>query len=355
MTSEFIPPIRDDLASEKPYGAPQLSVPVALNVNENTHPLPEGLPQELAKALGHTFGLLNRYPDREFLDLRHALASFLGSGLSRDQVWAANGSNEILLQIFLAFGGRGRKALSFSPSYSMYSNLALTTATDFVEVPRTVNFGLTSELVIRGIEQHNPTITLICNPNNPTGTLVGLDVVEAAAQATAGIVVVDEAYADFTSAPSAITLLERYPNLLVSRTMSKAFAFAGVRVGYLAAHTRIVDCLRIVRLPYHLSALTQAAALSALKFAPQMLATVEDIVRERERVSQALTGLGFAPYESAANFLLVAGFSDPAVSFQQLLDAGVLVRNVGIPGTLRITIGTRVENEALLKALTEIS
>lgn len=351
VQSSFLPPIRNDLALERPYGAPQLNIPISLNVNENTHPLPRDLVEALGQNLSATFHHLNRYPDREFLKLRAVMADFLGHGLTAEQIWAANGSNEVLQQIFLAFGGSSRTALNFAPSYSMYANLALISATRFVSIPRAPDFSISQRDVETAINANNPSITLICNPNNPTGTLTPLSVIEAAAECSTGLVVVDEAYAEFSGAPSALSLLGKYPNLIVSRTMSKAFSFAGVRVGYLAANEAVVDALRIVRLPYHLSALTQAAALTAFQFAEEMLATVSDIRDERERLRGELVRLGLDPFESSANFLLVGGFSDPANTFDELLARGVLIRNVGIDGTLRITVGTRSENDALLAAL----
>lgn len=351
MPKTFIPPVRSDLAQERPYGAPQLEVPVALNVNENTHPLSAGFLSALSHNLSAILPKLNRYPDREFIELRGHIANYLGHNLSTEQIWAANGSNEILMQLFLAFGGRDRAALTFSPSYSMYGNLALISATKFIEEPRTAKFEIDQAAMVSAIERHEPDLVLICNPNNPTGTQVPLDVIEAAVQATNGIVVVDEAYAEFSSQPSALKLLARYPNLAISRTMSKAFAFAGVRLGYLAAHPGVIDALRIVRLPYHLSALTQTAAITGFGFAASLLSTVAEIAQERDRVAAALLDLGLHPYPSETNFLLVAGFPNPARTFDALLERGVLIRNVGIEGTLRITIGTRAENDALLAAL----
>lgn len=354
MQSSYQPPIRDDLANERPYGAPQLDVSVALNVNENTHPLPADLADALVRNLSNTFPNLNRYPDRESLELRAAMADFLGHNLTNMQIWAANGSNEVLQQIFMAFGGPGRLALNFTPSYSMYPNLALITGTPMVSVGRGESFMLTEQQVVSAISEHEPTITLICNPNNPTGTLVPLSVIAAAAASSPGLVVVDEAYAEFSGASSALSLLRDYPNLIVSRTMSKAFAFAGVRVGYLAAHESVIDALRVVRLPYHLSALTQAAALTGFQFAEQMLATVSLIQFERARLSSALISLGYAPYDSAANFLLVAGFEDSQAAFRSLLAQGVLVRDVGIAQTLRITVGTVAENDSVIQAIANL-
>lgn len=347
-------PIRDDLRGRKPYGAPQLSVPVSLNVNENTHRIPEEVAIDVVGAIAAALIEINRYPDREFLELRSALANYLGDGLTEENLWAANGSNEVLLQIFQAFGGPNRKALGFGPTYSMYSLLALTSGTAYVEAKRAEKFELTPELVVQAIEKEKPAIVLLCSPNNPTGTPLSPSVIEAAYDATDGVVVVDEAYAEFSANESATSLLEGRPRLLVSRTMSKAFAFAGARLGYLAADPAAIDALRLVRLPYHLSAFTQAAATAALRHSQLMLRTVDDIKYQRDRLSVELAEMGFEVYRSEANFVLFSGLKDSASAFEQLLEAGVLVRNVGISNTLRVSAGTEAETTAFLEAARDL-
>ncbi len=348
-------PIRDDLRGRKPYGAPQLNVPVSLNVNENTHRVPEEVAIDVVGAIAASLIHINRYPDREFLELRAALANYLGAGLTRENLWAANGSNEVLLQIFQAFGGPNRTALGFGPTYSMYSLLALTTGTSYVDAKRAEKYELTVELVVEAIEKERPAIVLLCSPNNPTGTPLSLSVIEAAYEATDGIVVVDEAYAEFSAAESATSLLRGRPRLLISRTMSKAFAFAGARVGYLAADPAAIDALRLVRLPYHLSALTQAAATAALKHSDLMLKTLEDIRYQRDRISVELAEIGFEVFRSEANFVLFSGLEDSAKSFEQLLAKGILVRNVGIPNTLRVSAGTESETTRFLEAARDLA
>jgi histidinol-phosphate aminotransferase len=198
---------------------------------------------------------------------------------------------------------------------------------------------------------------MLCSPNNPTGTPLSLSCIEAAYEATSGIVVVDEAYAEFSHGQeeSAISLLPGRPRLLVSRTMSKAFAFAGARLGYLAADPAVIDALRLVRLPYHLSAFTQAAAEAALDHSDAMLGTVADIQVQRDRLLMELAELGYDPYRSDSNFVLFAGVEDPNAMFEQLLARGLLVRNVGIPNTLRVTAGTESETTAFLAALGELT
>jgi len=347
-------PIRDDLRGRKPYGAPQLNVPVALNVNENTHRIPEQVAIDVVGAIAAALIDINRYPDREFTRLRSALAEYLQDDLTIENIWAANGSNEVLLQIFQAFGGPGRKALGFGPTYSMYSLLSLTTGTKYVDAPRLDRYELTAESITEAIKSEKPNIVLLCSPNNPTGTPLSLSAIEAAYDATDGIVVVDEAYAEFAAEQSATSLLPGRPRLLVSRTMSKAFAFAGARVGYLAADKAAIDALRLVRLPYHLSAFTQAAAVAALRHSKLMLETVSEIIFERDRISVELEALGFDCYRSAANFVLFSGLKDSNQAFEQLLEKGILVRNVGIPGTLRVTAGTQEETSRFLEAAKDL-
>jgi histidinol-phosphate aminotransferase len=349
-------PIRDSLKGREPYGAPQLHVPVALNVNENTHRVPEVVAVDIIGRIAAAVLDINRYPDREFMSLRSALAGYLGHGLSAEQLWAANGSNEVIQQIFQAFGGPGRKAMGFGPTYSMYSIIARGADTDYADAPRGERYELDAKIALAGMAENKPDITLVCSPNNPTGTPVSLDVIEAIYDATEGIVVVDEAYAEFAAegAESALSLLPGRPRLMVSRTMSKAFAFAGARVGYLAADAAVIDAMRLVRLPYHLSAFTQAAAEAALAHAPLMLEAVDDIRFQRDRIVVELTEMGLDPYRSDSNFVLFGGLENPDATWQQLLDRGVLVRNGGIPGTLRVSAGTQSETDKFLTSLREL-
>jgi histidinol-phosphate aminotransferase len=332
-----------------------LHVPIALNVNENTHEISEDILVDIIQRIAVSLRDINRYPDREFTALRELLATYVGHDLTAENIWAANGSNEILQQMFMAFGGPGRKALSFSPTYSMYSLIAQSTDTQYLEVPRLERYEIDVDLVTRAIAEHKPDIVIICSPNNPTGTPVELEVIEAAYAATDGILVVDEAYSEFSlNENSALSLLEGRPRLVVSKTMSKAFAFAGARLGYLAADAAVCDAMRLVRLPYHLSALTQAAAEAALTHSTQMLATVAYIRDQRDRFYVAMQDLGLDPYRSDANFVLVGGIANPTKTWQDLLDRGILVRDIGIPNTLRITAGTESETTAVIEALTEL-
>ena len=350
-------PIRPDLRGLTPYGAPQKQVSIALNVNENTHGIPETVADDIVTALAEAVLHANRYPDREFTALRESLAGYLGTGLTRDNTWAANGSNEILQQILQAFGGPGRSVLGFPPTYSMYPILARGTGTGWIAGERDENYEISPEVAARQVEQSSPDLVFFCSPNNPTGTPLSLETIEAAYEATDGIVVVDEAYAEFapSDVPTALTLLAGRERLLVSRTMSKAFAFAGVRLGYLAADPAAIDALRLVRLPYHLSALTQAAAAAALAHAGELLARVEDIKRQRDRILIELPELGFPTWPSWANFVLFGGVDDPQATFEALLERDILIRDVGIRNHLRVTAGTEAETTAFLGAMADLS
>lgn len=365
MTDLSSLPLRENLRGLSPYGAPQLDVPYMLNTNENTHPVPEEVATAIAERVAAVAGGLNRYPDREFTGLRRALASYLGHGLTADHVWAGNGSNEILQQILQAFGGPGRTLLSFLPSYSMYPLLAGGTDTVFVDGGRAEDHSLSAEHAAAMVREHRPHVVFLASPNNPTGTALDLATIEAvyAAQAeneAAGgpgaMVVVDEAYAEFALAGtrSALTLLPGRERLIVTRTMSKAFALAGARLGYLAADPAVTDALRLVRLPYHLSAVTQATAEAALDHVDALLRTVEDIKAQRDRIVSTLRGLGLRPSVSDSNFVFFGHLEDASDVWRRLLDRGVLVRDVGIPHHLRVTAGTEPETTAFLTALEEV-
>jgi histidinol-phosphate aminotransferase len=349
-------PIRDDLRGLTPYGAPQKHVRVALNVNENTHPIPQDVAEDIVASLAAAVRGVNRYPDREFTQLRESLAHYLGTQLTAANIWAANGSNEVLQQLLQAFGGPGRTVLGFPPTYSMHSIIAAGTGTRWISGARDDDYRISPATAVDWIERTRPDVVFLCSPNNPTGTPLHLDTIQAAYEATDGIVVVDEAYAEFAPAelPTALTLLEGRPRLVVSRTMSKAFAFAGARVGYLAADPVIADAMRLVRLPYHLSALTQAAAIAALSHTPEMLAMVDDIKAQRDRMLVELPKLGYQPHDSWANFVLFGGVEDPARVWQQLLDRDILIRDLSIPNHLRVSAGTDSEVTEFLEALADI-
>jgi len=363
----LFPPLRDELRGIEPYGAPQLTLeqaPVQLNVNENPYgPSPEAT-ADIARAVGEAAASLNRYPDREFVELRAALAAYLdtsgGSGITPDMVWAANGSNEVMLQLLQAFGGPGRVALSFAPTYSMYPEYARDTMTEWVAGRRAEDFSLDLDAARQLVEERRPSVVLLPSPNNPTGTALPPEAVTMLCEAAAsyepgGIVVVDEAYGEFRRAgtPSALELLPRHRNLVVTRTMSKAFALAGARLGYLAADPSICDAIRVVRLPYHLSAVTQATALAALRHAPELLGRVDDLRAERDATVAWLRDQGLEVADSDANFALFGRFPDRHAVWQGLVDRGVLIRETGPDGWLRVSIGTAEEMAAFKQALLE--
>ncbi|WP_309116361.1 histidinol-phosphate transaminase [Saccharothrix sp.] len=352
-------PLREDLRGRTPYGAPQLDVPVRLNTNENPYPPSDELVADVVAEVAEVAADLHRYPDRDAVALREDLAAYLtestGVPLTGANLWAANGSNEILQQILQAFGGPGRTALGFEPSYSMHPIIAAGTRTEWAPTPRRADFSLDTDKAAEIVADRRPDVVFVTSPNNPTGQSVPTEDLRGLVEAAPGMVVVDEAYAEFSSRPSAVRLLADYPGkLIVSRTMSKAFAFAGGRLGYLAAAPAVVDALQLVRLPYHLSALTQAAARASLRHAAETLGSVAKLAAERDRVVEALAGLGFEVVPSDANFVLFGWFEDAHAKWRAYLERGVLIRDVGIAGHLRVTVGTPEENDAFLAASKEV-
>jgi histidinol-phosphate aminotransferase len=349
-------PIRPELVGQKPYGAPQLDVPVCLNVNENPYPPSEQVINKIAVAVAEAGRSMNRYPERDALALRGDLARYLGHGLGADQIWAANGSNEVMLHVLMAFAGPGRRVLSFAPTYSMYPEYARDTHSEWCTAPRRDDFTIDPDAARTAVREVGPAVVLITSPNNPTGTAVSLDTIRTICDVAPGVVVIDEAYYEFArnGTPSALELLPDYPRLAVSRTMSKAFAFAAGRLGYLAATPAFIEALRIVRLPYHLSALTQAAARVALAHAPEMLAKVDQLRQARDDLAQWLAAQGLQVAESDANFVLFGRFADRHAVWQALLDSGVLIRETGPEGWLRVSAGTPAEMQAFKEALAAV-
>ncbi len=347
-------PLRENLRGKSPYGAPQLTVPVQLNTNENPHPPSRALVDDVAESIRAAAADLHRYPDRDAVALRTDLAAYLtrqtGVALDVSNVWAANGSNEVLQQLLQAFGGPGRSAMGFVPSYSMHPIISEGIDTEWVEAKRDADFGLDADYAVAHIAERRPDVVFVTSPNNPTGHSIAQADLVRILEAAPGIVIVDEAYAEFSGAPSAIELIDRFPaKLVVSRTMSKAFAFAGGRLGYLAAAPAVIDAMLLVRLPYHLSVVTQAAARAALRHADETLASVAELAVQRDRVAKALGEMGFRVAPSDANFLLFGAFADAPRAWQRYLDEGVLIRDVGIRGHLRVTIGLTAENDEFLR------
>lgn len=355
-------PVRDELRGKSPYGAPQLDVAVRLNTNENPYPLPEPLVERITERVREAARDLNRYPDRDAVQLRTELARYLtrtgNHPLAVENVWAANGSNEVIQQLLQTFGGPGRTALGFEPSYSMHSLIARGTGTGWIAGPREDDFTVDVEAATRAIAEYRPDVLFITTPNNPTGNAVPAETVlalyDAAQAARPSMVIVDEAYIEFSHGASLLPLLEGRPNLVVSRTMSKAFGAAGLRLGYLAAHPAVVDAVQLVRLPYHLSAITQATALAALEHTDTLLKYVEQLKTERDRLVAEMRALGLEVTESDANFVQFGRFEDPHRAWQGILDRGVLVRDNGVPGFLRVSAGTPEENDAFLDAVREV-
>lgn len=358
-------PVRDELRGKSPYGAPQLDVPVRLNTNENPYPLPEALVERIAERVRESARDLNRYPDRDAVQLRTELAGYLtrtgGHHVGIENVWAANGSNEVIQQLLQTFGGPGRSAIGFEPSYSMHGLIARGTGTGWISGPRSADFTIDVEASVRAIAENRPDVVFITTPNNPTGSAVPPETVlalyEAAQAAKPSMVVVDEAYIEFSHGNSLLPLLEGRPNLVISRTMSKAFGAAGLRLGYMAAAPAVVDAVQLVRLPYHLSAVTQATALAALEHTDTLLKYVEQLKDERDRLVTELRATGYEVTDSDANFVQFGRFEGEGAAhavWQQILDRGVLVRDNGVPGWLRVSTGTPDENDAFLDAVRAI-
>jgi len=307
---------------------------------------------ELAK--GSAEESFDRSIDVHVSRLRAKLAGYLGHGLAPEQIWAANGSNEVMVQILQAFGGPGRSVLTFTPSYSMYPEYARDTHTNYLTLPRGAGFGIDLRTARELIAERHPEVIVIASPNNPTGTVIELDVIEQLLDISPGVLVVDEAYQEFSTRPSALTLLPRYGQLIVVRTMSKAFAFAGERVGYLAAAAAIVDALRIVRLPYHLSGVTQAVAAAAVDHAGDMLSQIAHLRELRDQAVVRVRGMGLTVPDSQGNFFLCGPFADRHDTWQSLVDAGVLVRETGPDKFLRVSVGTDQEMDIFYRALEEV-
>src|SRR6266511_4067671 len=345
--------VRDDLAGLIPYGAPQLDVPVRLNTNETPYPVPQAVLDDLAEAVR---GLeLHRYPDREATALRTALAARAGHPVEGS--WAANGSNELLQQLLMAYAGPGRSALVVEPSYAMHGLIARATGTRLQAVTHPREQPVAPEAAAALVAEAHADLTFWCSPNNPTGEAATPELLAAVCEAAPGLVVADEAYGEFGAAHAA-ALLGRFPNLVVTRTFSKAFRMAGLRLGYLLADPAVVEGLRLVRLPYHLSTLTQAVGLRALARAAELTDHIAAIRHERERLAAALAGLpGVRVLPSDANFLCFSPPGPPRQVWAALLDRGVLVRDVsGYPTLdryLRVTVGTPAEDDAFLQALAE--
>jgi histidinol-phosphate aminotransferase len=342
---------RPGLREVGPYDSPQLEVAARLNTNECPLPLPVGFSDDLAAAVREL--PLNRYPDGQMLALRAALAQRTGHAV--DGVWTANGSNEILTQLLMAYGGAGRRAALFEPTYLLHRRLCWLTQTEIAERRLDPPFEIDDEAVAWAAGS-GADIVFVCSPNNPTGNIQPLDAIRSLASASDALVIVDEAYVEF-GGETALPLVAEHPNVAVVRTFSKAFALAGARIGYALSTPEVVEDLQRVRLPYHLSALTQAAGLTALRHEDEAVAGLDAIRAERNRIVDALRGIdGVTVFPSQANFVLFKPPGDAKELWQGLLDRGVLVRDLTdvVPNGLRVTAGTTHEVDLFLKALEEV-
>ncbi len=356
------PTVREDLASLEGYHSPQVDVDVRLNTNE----APAAPPPAFAEAVGRAAAATawHRYPDRAATALRTALAelhSTANSPISIDQVFCANGSNEVLQTILLTYAGPGRSVLTFEPTYALHTHIARLTGAERIQAERTDDFLIDADHAVGLINEHRPAVTFVCSPNNPTGMIEPTETILAmldAVEATGGLLVVDEAYGQFSDW-SALAVLDENRSLAVSRTYSKTWAMAGARLGYLLAPTWLVADLDKVVLPYHLDSVKQAAGLAALDFIDDMDERVSTIVEERGRISVTLDDLGCRVWPSGANFIL---FRPPAGDgervWAELVERSVLIRNTAswnhLGGCLRVTIGTRADNDRFLSALTDV-
>ncbi|GIU97720.1 MAG: histidinol-phosphate aminotransferase [Actinomycetota bacterium] len=342
---------RPGVRDVEPYTSPQLDVAARLNTNECPYPLPEGFAAELARAVRAL--PLNRYPDQRMARLREALADAYDHPVAG--VWAANGSNEVLEQLLLAYGGPGRRAVTFEPTYLLHARIAWLTHTEVARLSLAEGFALGEAEIERAVAER-PDVVFVCSPNNPTGNAQPIAAIRALAERLpASLVIVDEAYVEF-GAESALPLVATHPNVAIVRTFSKAFACAGVRLGVALAAPEVVSDLERVRLPYHLSSLAQAAGVVALNYRSHALAICEEVRRERDRIAAALSTLaGVTSFPSQANFVLFVPPMDATELWRRLLDRGVLVRDLStvVPGALRVTAGARHEVDLFLKALEE--
>ena len=347
------PAPRPGVRDVEPYVSPQPPAAVRLNANECPRPLPAGFSEDLARAVRDL--PLNRYPDGQMTRLREDLAAHVGHTF--EGTWTANGSNEILTELLLAYGGPGRTAAVFEPTYMLHPRLAALTSTALTSLRLDDPFVI-SDRAIGEAAAADPDVVFVCSPNNPTGNSQPPASMRALAETVDALVIVDEAYVEF-GGDTALELIADHPNVVVTRTLSKAFALAGARIGYCLAAPEVVQDLQRVRLPYHMSALTQAAGIAALRHAPEALAILDAIRAQRDRIVGALGAIpGLTVYPSDANFVLFMPppHRDAAEVWQALLDRGVLVRDLTtvVPRALRVTAGTEDETTQFLDALTEV-
>lgn len=347
-------PIRDDLQKMEGYHSAQVTVPVRLNTNESPYPPPAEFTAELGRRIADI--AWNRYPDRTASALRAAIARSHGVGV--DQVFAGNGSNEILQTLLLAYAGAGRKVLTFEPTYQLHAHIARITGAEVVSAPRGNDFRIDKSRLAEVFSTHSPDVTFVCSPNNPTGVVEDEETVRAIIDAAPGLVIVDEAYAQFASW-SAIDLVDESRALVVTRTYSKTWSMAAARLGYLVGPKWLVEEIDAVVLPYHLDAAKQIAGALALEFTNDMNSRVREIVASRDQIESAFSALPVDFWPSGANFILFRPRSmDGRKVWSELVEKGVLIRDCsswpGLTNCLRVTIGTPEENDLFLKSLSEV-
>ena len=347
--------VRRDLAELTDYHSPQVDVEVRLNVNESPFPPPDAWLAELREEMGRIE--FHRYPDRRASALRRALADFHGVDATR--VFCANGSNEVLQCLLLAYGGAGRCAAVFEPTYALHRHIASLTATAVVTGWRGPDHRLELGAVEEVLSAARPTVTFLCSPNNPTGQAEPPAVVSAVLERAPGLVVVDEAYGQFAPVSALELMAGAVPGaerLVVMRTFSKTWSMAACRLGYLVADPEVVAACERVALPYHLDAITQLAGRLALRHVGAMEARVALVNEERGRLAAALGALEVETWPSDANFILFRPLGRPATDvWNDLVAASVLVRDCstwpGLDNCLRVTVGTPDENDRFLAAL----
>ena len=347
-------PLRPDLEDVEPYVSPQIPARVRLNTNESPYAPPRTLVDALQREVDGMS--LNRYPDRDARRLVDALAAKWD--WPAEGVWVANGSNEVFMHLFLAYGGPGRTSLTFEPTYSLHSLIPRLALTEVAQLSRDEAFAIDSGAALEWIERHRPEVVIVCSPNNPTGNSTPLDDIAALCGTAPGFVVVDEAYGEFApEGSSAVSLLREHDNLLVARTFSKAWRLAGIRIGYLLGAPEAVSAMAVARLPYHLSTLSQAVGVAALEAEDETLQAVSEIVSERDRIAAGLTALGLKVMPSDANFVLFET-ADAAATWKALYERGVLVRSYErspvLGSFLRVTVGLSDENDEFLETLEEV-
>ncbi len=346
--------VRADLAGVAPYVSPQRPARYRMNTNEAPYPPPEALVREVARAIEDI--ALNRYPDKDAGELFDAIAEHVG--WAREGIWVANGSNEVFMHLFLAFGGPGRKSLTFEPTYPLHTLIPSIASTDTIQCRRTDDFEIDLDDAIATIRSERPEVVIVCSPNNPTGGCSPVAAVQAMLEVASGLVVVDEAYGEFDQHDhSCLSLLPDHPNLVITKTFSKAWRLAGVRIGYMLADPALVADLARVRLPYHLSAITQVVGVAAIRHAEETLEMVRSICAQRDRITVELQALGVTTFPSSANFVLFE-VGDADHVWNGLLERDVLVRKYdGVPGLercLRVTAGLPEETDAFLAAIEQV-